>query len=63
MDPITAGLNAFTAILTFVGHLIDKAPPDAVGAIIAKHEARADKVWQWLAHLPGSPFADTPPKP
>jgi hypothetical protein len=56
VDPLTAGLNAFTAVLNFIGKIIDKAPADTVGSIISKHEERADKLWDWLGKLPGSPF-------
>ena len=48
MDPVTAILNAYTATLTFIGKIVDKAPADAVGAIILKHEARMDKLWSLL---------------
>ena len=45
MDPVTAILNAYTATLSFVSKVIDKAPAEDVGAIIVKHEARMDKLW------------------
>ena len=51
MDPVTAILNAYTATLTFVGKVIDKAPPEDVGAILVKHEARLDKFWDVIGKL------------
>lgn len=54
MDPATAILNAYTATLTFLGILIDKAPAEMVGAIITKHEARLDRMWSWLGKVPGA---------
>ncbi len=56
MDPITV------AILQLAGKIVDKTSAEE----IAKHEARADQIWNWVCHLPGSPFkpdAPVAPKP
>ncbi len=48
MDPVTAGMNLITSINTLIGKIIEKAPPEEVGQIIAKHEARIDRVEAWM---------------
>ena len=40
--------NVIAAFLYLIATIIDKSPPEVVGDIIAKHEARLDKAFAWI---------------
>lgn len=53
MDPVTAALNAYSATLTLVTHIIDRASTESISEMIENHEMRLNILWRVIVSWPG----------